>query len=90
MGTYENFKESSRRNWRAKGGVDPDSAQLMVGCLQRIADSVELMAKSYQSIINDRDYFKRRLEEETRACERLNRRNAALRGHLRRCKKGTT
>jgi hypothetical protein len=75
----------SRRSW---GAADPATIeQLKLGCLQRIADATEVMAKRYSLLIEERDYWERRAKEERAAAERLRRSNAALRGAITRLKR---
>ncbi len=77
------FRELSRRGWEGNGTVEHINA----GSLQRIADATEKMAESYIRLINDRDYQKRRAENEIACSQRLMRSNASLRGHVRRLRR---
>lgn len=61
--------------------------QIQLGTLIRIADGVELMAKRYQDLLSDRDWWKNVAEERGKREDLADRRNAALRGHITRLKK---
>lgn len=87
MSWIKNFNESSRKNWVTADGSKPDNNQLVVGCLQRIADAVETMSKNYQNLISDRDFYKKRYEETGHEIRRVSRANAALKGHIGRIKR---
>lgn len=64
----------------------PSFEQINTGSLQRIADAVEKMASSWDGLIRDRDYYKRRFNERTDEAKRLAHSNAALRGYIKRMK----
>ncbi|MFZ1794308.1 MAG: hypothetical protein WAU96_12865 [Anaerolineae bacterium] len=81
----KSLRAESRLNWITKG--DTTYEEIKMGALLRIADASELMARSYEQLIKDRDYYKGRLEEERIAHKRAERRIAALRGHLKRAKR---
>jgi hypothetical protein len=50
----DSFIKESRKHWVAQGAT-PSTEQLGLGCLQRIADATELMAKRYEDLIAQRD-----------------------------------
>lgn len=81
---------ASKINWvtevQNEGGY-PGDENVKIGCLQRIASATEAMAQNYIQLQNDRDYYKRRYEQEAAACKRLVRSNNALRGVINRMKK---
>lgn len=85
MSGFESYSAASRRNW---GNSDDrfNIDQLNLGCLQRIADAVELMAQNYQQLVADRDSWKRRAEQSDACAERVVRSNRALRGVITRMK----
>ena len=56
----------------------------------RIADAVEKMAERHAELIQERDYFKGKVEELQAIRARLKRSNAGLRGHLKRILKEKT
>lgn len=79
------YTDESRKRWFTR--EVPSHEQLRLGCLQRIAAATEAMATSYRALIDERDYLKRRLQDEERANASLRRRNAALRGAITRLKR---
>ena len=79
------YKEQSRRKWWCE--PDPNENQLKLGCLQRIADATELMAQNYQSLIGERDSYKRKYEAERDRRLNQDKCNAALRGVITKMKK---
>lgn len=83
--TNETCREVSRRHWTASQGGTHE--EIRTGCLQRIADATELMAKSYSDVISERDYFKERAESLRQKLAVQNHRIAGLRGALNRIKR---
>lgn len=79
-----NYREASRDNWVREGGITDED--IRTGCLQRIADATEAMAKNHVQLQRDLAYYKSRLDDEIAAGKRLGRANAALRGALKRAK----
>ena len=67
--------------------VSPTWDHVQIGCLQRIADATEAMAKSYADLIKERDRYLRWYREEAADKVRLHRQCAALRGHITRLKR---
>ena len=63
-----------------------DNDALKIGCLQRIADACELMARNHAELVRERDSLKRQVEELADEILRLERSTAALRGCLRKAK----
>lgn len=78
------MREESRRNWISNSTTQ----EINAGSLQRIADATEVMAKSYQKLIDERDMYKRWYEEERGTSKRLYHSNRALRGVITKIKKG--
>lgn len=84
---FRGYKEASRDNWGGDAGnAGLSLEQINTGAILRIADAVEKMAQRYTELIAQRDHFERRYGEERNRTERLERSNAALRGHLKRAK----
>ena len=79
----ENFKELSRKRWSGNSTVE----NINCGSLQRIADASELMAKNWDNLIHDRDYYKKQSDLDRVYIKKLERGNAALRGHIKRIKR---
>ena len=84
----KNFREVSRMNLVNTAGNFPDNDQIQLGCLQRIADATELMAKNYQDLVDERDKYIRWYESSERTLKHLEKCNSALRGVITKLKKG--
>lgn len=86
--SHQSYREESRKNW----GKDSSNGnltleQINTGCLLRIADAVELMAKRHKELIDSNEYLQRRHREMNAEIERLKRQRAALRGAITRLKR---
>ena len=79
------YKNQSKRSWWCTG--TPNHDQLKLGCLQRIADAIELMAQNYQSLIGQRNTYENWYKEERNKRLHQERCNAALRGVITKMKK---
>lgn len=80
----DTMRQASNKDWNSA-----DTAEsLQIGCLQRIADATEKMASNYTRLQADCDMYKRLVNEEREACASLRRSNNALRGVIKRMKKG--
>lgn len=88
MAERHSYKDKSRIDWgRAlDDGQVLGRDELTLGALLRIADATEAMAENHVRLQEDRDWYERRLREETAARKRLQHANAALRGHIKRIK----
>lgn len=85
--TFLRYRDGSRKNWGTETSGDSLTVeQINCGAILRIADATEKMAARYTTLISEREWYERRYKEERAANERLNRSNAALRGHLKRAK----
>ena len=80
-----NFRESSRNDWTRPGGATPEDAKL--GCLQRIADATELMAKDHAKLIRELDCAEKSRKSWMESYDRSTRRITALRGVITKLKK---
>jgi len=80
------FIESSKGNWAPIAGDNPTAEQIGVGCLQRIAAATEAMAQNYKNLQNERDRYEKWYRDELKTTARLQKSNAALRGHIKRLK----
>lgn len=72
------LKDGSRGEWT--GTTPLTLEQINTGCLQRIADSTELMARNYNAILQDLGTYKRWYKEQLDEIETLNRRISSLKG----------
>lgn len=87
--SHRGYRKASRdHDW----GQDEDRSltieQINCGSLMRIADATELMAKEYQRLLDRAKWLEARAVRAEGETQRLARSNAALRGHLKRIKKG--
>lgn len=78
--------KQSRDNW-SDGEQFSGDTRVAVGCLQRIATATEAMAQNWQPLVAERDWLKRKLDDERERIKCLRRSNAALRGTITRMKK---
>lgn len=83
----KSFKEQSKIEWSAPVEGYPGHERMMIGCLQRIADSNEHMAKNYVQLQNDLDRYMRWYKEEKEANQRLQNKIRSLSGWITRLKK---
>lgn len=88
----KNYREQSRLNWvPAATGDNPNATvtdeQLRIGCLQRIADATEKMTKGYTSLEEELNIYKQYHAFDAAYIKKLEKANAALRGHVKRMKK---
>lgn len=80
------LREDSKTEYR-KSAETINRDEIKIGCLQRIADATEVMAKRYQDLIDERDKYKRWYESSLKTEEYQLRRISALRGVITRMKK---
>lgn len=77
------LQENSRAVWTQN---DPEerrsTATLKLGAILRIAEATEKMAQNFTALQNDRDYYKRRVEDLYSQNKKLSRRIIALRGAI--------
>ena len=61
----KNFKEWSKDNWGlTKDDAKPSDEQIRVGCLQRIADATELIAKNYNDLLREKKRYEQWYRQE--------------------------
>ena len=87
VGMADNFKIESKKIWIPLQGIQISDDQLKIGCLQRIADSLEKMEAPYLRLIGDVESLTRCREELIAETEHLSRCNSNLRGAITRLKK---
>jgi hypothetical protein len=85
----DTYKNESRKDWHDLSKDKPDREQLMLGCLQRIADATESMATEYNRLIRDNTWLRSSRDDYRNDCERLRKQNASLRGVITRMKNKT-
>ena len=82
-----NLDEASRCGWSAPNEGKPNTEQLKLGCLQRIANAQEEMAKGWIELREDRDRKDRYWKEEVERRRGLERQVSALRGVITKLKR---
>ena len=83
------LKKASRVEWYAqvvKEGDYPGDTNVMIGCLQRIADATEAMAKNYIRLQDDNEWLKKSRDRWQKDYEHMKKSNAALRGWIKKLK----
>jgi hypothetical protein len=83
----ESYKKESRKDWYLAGDAKPGNEHLQLGCLQRIADATELMAKRYADLIGEKERAESSRDYWRKEAERMGRRVTALRGQITKLKK---
>lgn len=88
MGKFIDHRENSRVQWgrTCNGENNPDREDIRTGCLLRIADATEAMAKEHNRLLRDNEYLSRRHRELLAENQRMARRIASLRGVITRSK----
>lgn len=84
------IKQATRTNWTVETSHPakyPGDENIKIGCMQRIADATELMAKDRQKLIDDYDYLKRNRDYYRERCAKLEKSNAGLKGVITKLKK---
>lgn len=81
------FDSASRSEYPTRDD-DATFQEIQTGCIQRIAAATEAMAKNYIRLQSDNDWLRGRVESLTEKCGRAERSNAALRGVIKKMKKG--
>ncbi len=81
------FTEESKKGWITNTGSSPTDTQLILGCLQRIASSLEVIQTNYVSLLDDINFYKERCDKLSITINKLNKQNAGLRGYIKRRKK---
>jgi hypothetical protein len=87
---FIDHRKNSRTNWgRDVEGRDsnPDRDDIRLGCLLRIADATELMAKRHTELIRERDEFERSKARWQANAINLERRLRGTRGALTRAQR---
>jgi hypothetical protein len=86
---FKSYRAESRANY-GRTLEDSDNMPedgLKIGALLRIADSIEVMARNYGQLIDERDRYKRWYEQERASGQRMARSINSLRGVITRMKK---
>lgn len=83
----KDFKEISKQNYNPPFGGSPTREDLNVGCLQRIADSLEKMEKPYLRLLGDVQHLVGRVHFLEHDNKRMAKRISALQGVITKLKK---
>ena len=59
----QSYAEKSKLGWHTGDGSNPNTEQLKLGCMQRIASACELMAKDRARMVDDLEYYKKRCND---------------------------
>lgn len=88
MSTFKSYREESRANWgrNVEAGAQISNEDVRSGCLLRIADATEAMAKNHLQLINSLDYYKRVYSERGIELQHAKNQLRAARGQLTRLK----
>lgn len=84
---HRSYANASRLNWGREETEALNQDQIKLGCLQRIADATEAMARWHVELARERDNYKRWYEQEQERRNRAERRIIALRGVITRQKR---
>lgn len=83
---FKNFRDESRVNYGLTSDRNLTQKDLQLGCLLRIADASEVMAKNHNRLIDEARHQTNRADRLQRELDTERRRSAALRGHIKRMK----
>jgi len=83
----QSYKELSKHIWEPTEKGWPGFEPLSFGCLQRIADATELMARRYNELLIENEKYRRSYSEAVNQMRWLRRRIAGFQGYLTRLKK---
>jgi hypothetical protein len=83
----QHFRAESKKEWHVNQEGALTETQIQLGAILRIADAVELMAKSYAGLISERDRYQRWYQERTAKLDRAERRIRGLQGYIKSLKK---
>lgn len=86
---FIDHRKNSKIGWgrEVEGESNPNREDIQLGCLLRIADATEAMAKRHTDLMPSRDYYERVARERLAQIEALLRQRAALRGAITRMKR---
>lgn len=85
---FQSYREGSRINWGRDmmPGQSLTLDQINTGCMLRIADATEAMAKNHLKLQDDYDYMRSERDRYRSLYNQQQRQIAALRGHITRLK----
>jgi hypothetical protein len=84
----ESYKKESRRDWFQSGAAENlTTAELSLGCFQRIADATELMAKRHQELMAQKERAEQSRDYWRDEHDHMGRKLIAMRGQITKLKK---
>lgn len=88
MNVFKSYREESRTNWGATvpEATKPDRDQLQLGCMLRIADAAEAMAKNFVQLQNELKWANERNQRNKSSIEKLQRQVNAYKGIVKKLK----
>ncbi|MEN1941052.1 hypothetical protein WCE39_08160 [Luteimonas sp. MJ174] len=86
---FIDHRKNTKTLWgrEVAGESNPNREDIQLGCLLRIADATEAMAKRHTELMAARDYYERLARDRADTIETLRRQRAALRGTITRMKR---
>ena len=86
---FKDYREESKIGWGKEclSEKNLNREELEFGCLLRIADAMEIMAKNNANLIEERDRYEKWYQEARDRNEQLHHSISGLRGHITRLKK---
>lgn len=86
---FKSYRQHSKKDWgRDMSENEPLNAeQITVGCLLRIADASEAMAKNHNELIRDLNWARGDRDRWRQICEEMERSNRSLKGQITKMKK---
>lgn len=81
-----NLRECSNRNFAITGDRGTHE-EIRTGCLQRIADATDIMARRFRDLQEERDRYQQWHDQEVERRLRAERSNSALRGQITKLRK---
>lgn len=86
---FKSYKKESRSDWGAELPEDQKLSmdQIQLGCILRIADATEAMAKNHTQLQADLDWYKRQYNSYKERLEASENSNRSLRGVITKLRK---
>jgi predicted nuclease with TOPRIM domain len=83
----KSYREHSRTHFSTEADKNPTFEEVRLGCEQRIADALEVMAKDRTDLIAEKERLQKRCENQQEWIKQAENSNRALRGHITRLKR---
>ncbi len=82
----KSHKDISRQSWNLDNRESLTNDDIKIGCLQRIADATETMAKNYNQLFEEKEKFRKWYYEERAKRQHLERSITTYKGNYTRLK----